>query len=73
MSLRGAQQGDAAIFLYKNEIASPSARNDFTVKGVRDTYKTASNHLLVLKSCLRASLKFLLPGGVGKSAPGVNL
>ena len=42
MSLRGAPQGDAAISLYENEIASPSARNDITAKGARDTYETAS-------------------------------
>ena len=42
-SLRGTQKGDVAISLYKSEIASPPARNDMTVKGVRDTYETASS------------------------------
>ena len=42
MSLRGAQKGDEAISLYKNEIASSTARNDITAKGVIDTYETAS-------------------------------
>ena len=43
MSLRGTPQGDVAISLYKNEIASPPARNDTIAKGVTDTYETASS------------------------------
>ena len=43
-SLRGARKGDAAISLYKSEIASPAARNDIMAKGVTNTYETASNH-----------------------------
>ena len=36
------RRGDAAIFFYKNEIASPAARNDIIAKEVMDTYETAS-------------------------------
>ena len=39
-----APQGDAAIALCKNEIASPPARNDIMTKGVRDTCEIASSH-----------------------------
>ena len=43
-----------AIPLYRNKIASPSARNDVVAKGLKDTYEIASSlesqKRLVLKS-----------------------
>jgi Ser/Thr protein kinase RdoA (MazF antagonist)/SAM-dependent methyltransferase len=42
LSLRGAPQGDAAIALYPNGIASLSARNDTVNKGDPSTYELVS-------------------------------
>ena len=38
-----ARKGDAAISLYKSEIASPMARNDLAIKGLGYTYESVSN------------------------------
>ena len=53
LSLRGARQGDAAISLNKNKIASPAARNDITAKEPGDVYEAvpSKNWSLYILKC----------------------